>query len=124
MSWHAWFTIGVVVCGIVALLRDLLAPDLIFLAMLAILLAGGILSPQEAFEGFANPEVIAIGALFVVAGALQSTGALGFVASSLLGGSADGRKALVRLMVPVAAISAFLNNTPIVAMFTPVVLEW
>lgn len=124
MNWQAWLTIGVVGCGIAALLCDLLAPDLVFLAMLAVLLASGVLSSQEALAGFANPEVIAIGALFVVAGALQHTGALGFVASSLLGRTGDGRRALLRLMLPVAAISAFLNNTPIVAMFTPVVLEW
>ena len=105
-------------------MRDLLAPDLIFVGMLAVLLASGIVSPQEAFAGFSNPEILAIGALFVVAGALQHTGALGFVATRLFGRITSHRRALLRMMLPTAGISAFLNNTPIVAMFTPVVFDW
>jgi di/tricarboxylate transporter len=124
MSWEAWFTLGVVTLGILALIREVLAPDLIFIGILAALLACGILSPEEALAGFANSEMIAVGALFVVAGALQNTGALGFVASSIFGRIRGDRQALLRMMVPVASISAFLNNTPIVAMFMPVVIEW
>lgn len=124
MAWEAWFTLGVVVVGVGALIRELLAPDLIFLGMLGVFLASGILTPPEAFAGFSNPEVLAIGALFVVAGALQQTGALGFVAVRLLGRITSDRRALLRMMLPTAGISAFLNNTPIVAMFTPVVFEW
>ena len=124
MGWDAWFTLGVVVLGIGALVRDVLAPDLIFLGMLAVLLVSGILSPGEALAGFSNPEVLAIGALFVVSGALQHTGALGFVATHLFGPIHSDRGALLRVMVPTAGISAFLNNTPIVAMFTPVVFDW
>ena len=124
MAWDAWFTLAVVVVGIGALMRDLLAPDLIFVGMLAVLLASGIVSPQEAFVGFSNPEILAIGALFVVAGALQHTGALGFVATRLFGQITSHRRALLRMMLPTAGISAFLNNTPIVAMFTPVVFDW
>ena len=124
MGWDAWFTLGVVVLGVGALVRDILAPDLIFLGMLAVLLVSGILSPDEALAGFSNPEVLAIGALFVVAGALQHTGALGFVATHLFGPIHSDRGALLRMMLPTAGISAFLNNTPIVAMFTPVVFDW
>jgi di/tricarboxylate transporter len=124
MSWEAWFTLTVVTFGVVALIREVLAPDLIFLGVLAVLLVSGILSPQEALAGFANPEVISVGALFVVAGAMQNTGALGFVATRLFGRIRGDRQALLRLMLPVAGISAFLNNTPIVAMFTPVVIDW
>lgn len=124
MSWEAWFTLTVVTLGVAALIREVLAPDLIFLGVLAVLLVSGILSPQEALAGFANPEVISVGALFVVAGAMQNTGALGFVATRLFGRIRGDRQALLRLMLPVAGISAFLNNTPIVAMFTPVVIDW
>lgn len=124
MSWEAWFTLTVVTLGVAALIREVLAPDLILLGILAVLLVSGILSPQEALAGFANPAVISVGALFVVAGAMQNTGALGFVATRLFGRIRGDRQALLRLMLPVAGISAFLNNTPIVAMFTPVVIDW
>ncbi|MGH7962121.1 MAG: SLC13 family permease, partial [Candidatus Binatia bacterium] len=124
MNWEAWFTLAVVALGAGALIRGLLAPDLIFVGMLALLLVAGIVSPQEALVGFSNPEVISVGALFVVAGAMQNTGALGFVATRIFGRIRTNRQALLRMMIPVAGISAFLNNTPIVAMFTPVVIDW
>lgn len=124
MGWEAWFTLAVIALGIVVLIRDVLAPDLIFIGMVALLLVAGVISPQEALVGFSNPEVISVGALFVVAGAMQNTGALGFVATRIFGRISSNRLALLRMMIPVASISAFLNNTPIVAMFTPVVIDW
>jgi di/tricarboxylate transporter len=124
MSWEAWFTLGVITLGMVALIREMFAPDLIFLGLLALLIVAGILSPEEALVGFSNTGMIAVGALFVVAGALQNTGALGFVASRIFGRIASDRQALLKMMIPTAGVSAFLNNTPIVAMFTPVVIDW
>lgn len=125
MSWEAIFTFTLILLGMVALLRDLFTPDLIFLGMLAVFMAVGILSPAEALSGFANTEVIAIGALFVVAGAMKNTGALGFFATRVFGHIGNSpRRALVKMMAPIAGISAFLNNTPIVAMFVPVVIDW
>lgn len=125
MTWEAIFTFTLITVGVVALLWDLFAPDLIFLGILAALMAVGILSPAEALTGFSNTEVIAIGALFVVAGAMKNTGALGFFATRVFGRIGNTpRRALVKMMVPIAGISAFLNNTPIVAMFVPVVIDW
>jgi di/tricarboxylate transporter len=124
MSWEAWFTLGVITLGMGALIREMFAPDLIFLGLLALLIVAGILSPEEALVGFSNTGMIAVGALFVVAGALQNTGALGFVATRIFGRIASDRQALLKMMIPTAGVSAFLNNTPIVAMFTPVVIDW
>ena len=125
MSWEAGFTFATVAVGVVVLLWDVFTPDLIFLGILAVLMAVGILSPAEALVGFSNTEVIAIGALFVVAGAMKNTGALGFFASRVFGHIGNTpRQALVKMMLPLAGVSAFLNNTPIVAMFMPVVIDW
>ena len=124
MSWEAWFTLGMTGLGIVALIREVLAPDLIFLGVLAILLTVGIVTPEEALVGFAKPGIVSIGALCVVAGALQHTGALEFVATCVFGQIKRERRSLVKLMIPVAGMSAFLNSTPIVAMFIPIVIDW
>jgi len=124
MDWQAWFTLVTVALAMVALIWEVLTPDLVFVGVLSLLLVTGILSPAEALAGFSNPEMISVGALFVVAGAMQNTGALGFIATRLFGQIRSNRRALLRMMLPVAGISAFLNNTPIVAMFTPVVIDW
>jgi di/tricarboxylate transporter len=124
MSWEALFTFALIIIGMIVLLWDLFAPDLVFLGMIAALMAVGILSPAEALAGFSNPEVIAIGALFIVAGAMKNTGALGFFATRIFGRIERPRRSLVKMMLPIASISAFLNNTPIVAMFLPVVVDW
>ena len=58
MSWAAWFTLSVVTLGVGALIWEILAPDFIFLGMLAVLIVSGVLSPEEALVGFANPGMI------------------------------------------------------------------
>jgi di/tricarboxylate transporter len=65
-----------------------------------------------------------VGALFVVSAALRETGALEMLTSTLFGRAQGERTGLVRICIPVAGLSAFLNNAPIVAMMTPVVTDW
>ena len=77
-----------------------------------------------AFAGFSNKAVLAVGALFVVAAGVQSTGALQFADRLLFPRSKNLPLATARLMLTTASISAFLNNTPIVAMLIPRVRIW
>ncbi len=121
---QAWLTIGVIVAIAGALLRDMARPDLIFLGGLGVLLLASIVTPQDAFAGFSNTAVLTVGALFVVAAGVQQTGALGFLDRLLFAPSTGLRWALPRIMLPTAFLSAFLNNTPVVAMLTPRVQQW
>ncbi len=98
--------------------------DLLFLGGLVVVTASGVITPNEALMGFGNPAVITIGALFVVAAGLRSTGVLDFVGNRLLGTARTANSALRRLTFTVLGISPFVNNTPVVAMFVPVVLDW
>jgi di/tricarboxylate transporter len=123
-GWDAWVTVAVIGAMIVALVRDLARPDLILAGCLGALLLFGVLSSDEAIAGFANPAVITVGALFVVAAGVQNTGALGFADRFLFPRSARAGLATGRLMLVTASLSAFLNNTPIVAMFIPRVQAW
>ena len=121
---QAWLTIGVIVAIAGALLRDLARPDLIFLGGLGVLLLASVVTPQDAFAGFSNTAVLTVGALFVVAAGVQQTGALGFLDRILFAPSTGLQGALPRIMLPTAFLSAFLNNTPVVAMLTPRVQQW
>ncbi|MBL4697570.1 MAG: SLC13 family permease [Phycisphaerales bacterium] len=95
------------------------APDIIMMGVLLVLLVFGILEPQEAIQGFANQGVITVAMLYVVAAAMKETGAMSRITAVLIGRPKDELSAQVRLTLPVAVMSAFINNTPIVAMFLP-----
>jgi di/tricarboxylate transporter len=132
------FAIGFVLCVLVGALLLLaftrIAPDAIFMAALTALLAVpmptdagwrfGVIGLEDAVQGFANPGVLTIAALFVVVVGLRDTGAIDWIASGLLGRPRGERGALLRVMAPVAGLSAFLNNTPVVAMMIPAVQDW
>jgi di/tricarboxylate transporter len=124
MDWQAWLTLAVLAAVFVALARELASPDLVLLAGLFTLAALGVLTPAETFHGFANEGLATVAALFVLAAALRDTGALEVALSRVLRPASGEKTGLARMVVPVAGLSAFLNNTPIVAMMTPVVIDW
>lgn len=93
--------------------------DIIMMGGLLILLLTGILEPQEAINGFANQAVITVAMLYIVATAMRETGAMARITAIVLGRPKSERSAQMKLAIPVAIMSAFINNTPIVAMFLP-----
>ena len=124
MGADAWITVGLVALMVLAMMRNLAGPDMILTGGLSILLALEIVNPTQAFAGFANTGMLPIAVLFVVAAGVQETGGLDFVVTRALGQPRSVPVAQLRMMVPVAGVSAFLNNTPVVAMMVPIVTEW
>jgi di/tricarboxylate transporter len=100
------------------------ATDFVFLCGLAVVTLAGVISPEQALAGFANPAILTIGGLLAVAAGLRITGVLDWVGRRLLGRAESERGAMLRLIPTVAAASAFLLNTAVVAMMMPVVLDW
>jgi di/tricarboxylate transporter len=123
-EWRILFTLGLIALALTAMVREVAAPDLILMATLICFGVTGILSPAETFAGFSNPVVAAVGALFMVSAALRETGALDMTLGRVLGRNTAARRSMARMTVPVAGLSAFLNNAPIVAMMTPTVIDW
>lgn len=119
-----WLTAAVLVGLLAALFRGRVAPDMLFLAALTVLLVGGVLTPREALAGLANEGVITVAVLYVVAAAIKETGGVQWIVQNVLGKPGSLAGAQLRLMLPVTAFSAFLNNTPVVAMLIPAVSEW
>ncbi|MEQ8494060.1 MAG: SLC13 family permease, partial [Gammaproteobacteria bacterium] len=87
-------------------------------------LALGLLDPAQAFGGLANEGVVTIAALFVVAAGVRDTGAMQLLVDRLLGAPRSERSAQHRLVWPTALMSAFFNNTPLVAILMPVTDDW
>jgi di/tricarboxylate transporter len=124
MDWQAVLTLMTLagVLGTLALTR--IAADLVLMSALALLLFTGVLGPVQALAGFANPGVITIATLYVVAAGLKETGAVQWIARMLLGHPKSQRGAQVRMIAPTGILSAFMNNTAVVAMFIPAIQDW
>ena len=115
-----------VVAGVIVALAVLKsAPDLILAGGLVLLIVLGVFPETSlALAGFANEGLVTVAVLFVVAEGLRQTGGLGMLGRSLLGRPGNLRLVQARMMLPVSLASAFLNNTPVVAMAMPLVGDW
>ena len=123
-SIFAWITIVTVFVMFSVLLFTKLRTDLVFLAAVSVLYVTGVLDVKEAFSGFSNSSVIVVAVLFVVVAGLMNTGVLHMMVRLLLGQPNTYAKAVVRLMLPVAALSSFLSNTTVVSLFVNIVKMW
>jgi di/tricarboxylate transporter len=125
MGFDQLFVFGIIFLTFVALILDVWSPDAVFLAALAIIAAAGVITVKQAAEGFGNPTLLALGSLYVIAGALRKSGALERAGEFVLGKKPGNiQSVLGRMCFSVTAFSAFLNNTPIVAMGIPAVRSW
>ncbi|WP_078553949.1 SLC13 family permease [Bacillus alkalicellulosilyticus] len=109
---------------LICLIKEVTRPDFIVFLALASLLLLGVLTPADAVKGFSNEGMLTIALLFMVAGAVQQSGMLNHLVLRALGNGKKQRLTLIKMMLPVSGLSAFLNNTPIVVMFTPIIRNW
>ena len=124
MDWQAILTLLTLGTVLSALALTRVSADLILMAALAFLLITGILGPAQALAGFGNPGVITIATLYVVAAGLKETGAVQWIARRLLGHPKTETAAQLRMIAPTGLLSAFMNNTAVVAMFIPAIQDW
>lgn len=124
MSYQGWITIGITVAALFFNALTPLPAEIIFLGAAGILLLSGIIDEKAALAGFSNEGMITVAVLYIVVTGLDQTGGLGWVTQKVFGLPKTENGAIVRMMLPVMGISAFLNNTPVVAMFISVVNDW
>jgi di/tricarboxylate transporter len=124
MTTAAIITIGVIVLAIILFATEALPIDLVAISIMIILVLGGVITPEEGVEGFSNKATITVAFMFVLSAALLKTGALQVLAHRL---SKIFRykfnAGILMMMFMIAIISAFVNNTPVVAVFIPVVIQ-
>lgn len=118
-------TLFVLLSAIIAMMLVRVSPDVILFAALSVLMLAGIVDPGEAFkEGFGNKALVTIGALFIVAEGIRQTGGIQTLVLWALGKPRNTQAAQIRLMGFSAVMSAFINNTPVVAILLPIIGDW
>lgn len=121
MTTDAWLTLGIIVALFAALIWDRFPTWVVFVCSLAAIITLDLAPESDALGGFSNSGVLSVVVLFVVAEGMYRTGAISMLISRVVGLPPTERAANVRIQPITAAGSAFLNNTPIVAMLIPVI---
>lgn len=123
LDTDSYFVLLTTIVALLLMCNDL-PPDLVLLGATVLLQLTSVISSADAWKGFSSSPILALAGLFVLARALEETRAVELVIRPLLGRPRYHAAALIRLCVPAAVASAFLNNTPIVMMLIPVVESW
>lgn len=125
MTFEIVFVLLSLLGMVIALVLDKMRPGMVLFSVVVLFLCAGILTPKEMLEGFSNKGMITVAMLFLVSEGVRQSGALGQVIKKLLPeGKTTVFKAQFRMLPSIAFISAFLNNTPVVVIFAPIIKRW
>jgi len=124
MDWQGWFSLGLALVALLLMSSGRFAPHMVMMAALVVLSASGIISADQALAGFSNSGLITVAAMFVVAAGIHHSGGVDLLVNHLLRSPKSVRSAQARIALPVALLSGFLNNTPVVATMIPAVHAW
>lgn len=125
ISWQGWFTIAVVVLLVFCLASNVLPTHILFAFALAVLVVFQCVDSAGALVGFGNRGVNTVAILYIVAYAVTRTNSLSLLAGKLIdvNKAPSLRSILIKLCIPLGAMSMFLNNTPIYVVAIPVLLN-
>ncbi|AFY77796.1 di-/tricarboxylate transporter [Pleurocapsa sp. PCC 7327] len=118
-------TLGVVAAALIAFVFEWLPIDITALIVAIVLVLLGLVTPDEAIAGFGNSATITVMAMFILSAGITRTGAIQIVRDLLMkwGGKSPTQQIFVLGMI-VGPITAFINNTAVVAVFLPIVEDW
>ena len=123
MTIEAWLMVALLVAMFALLVWGKLPTWVVFIGTLTIAMTLKLAPLNELLSGFSNPGVVTVAVLFPIAAGMYATGAITIASNLLVGLPHKLREAQLKIFVPVAGASAFLNNTPLVAMMVPVIKD-
>lgn len=124
MIWQQGLVLAVIVLLFITLCFDRVKPDIATAVAVAFLWCAGILKSSDVLNGFGNNALATVVALYVVVEASNGVTLLGRVIKQFFGKSKFGQLSLFKQMIFISLLSTFINNTPLVAFFAPLVKEW
>ncbi|MEG1904726.1 MAG: SLC13 family permease, partial [Bacteroidales bacterium] len=125
MSAQGVYVLILIVGMIAILIKDRMRPGMTLFTIVILMMASGVIDSQEALSGFSNRGMITVGLLYLVSEGVSRSGALNRIAALMLPQKKGSMSNMLsRMLIPVSALSAFLNNTPIVIIFAPMFKRW
>ena len=123
MSFDAWATLTILAMTFAALIKSKFPAVAVFAAALTAAITLKLASLPMLLKGFSNEGMLAVAVLFIVAAGMYSTGAVGQLVNALIGSPSGNISVQLKMLPGIAIGSAFLNNTPLVAMMIPVIRD-
>ncbi len=121
MTWQMLIVFGLLAATFALMVWEKLSPDIVAMLAFSALLITGILTPAEAFRVFSNEAAITVACMFVLSEALERTGVIETIAHRLNRAVGQSDWTVLLVMLPIVAVlSAFINNTPVVVVFMPI----
>ncbi|MFT5336898.1 MAG: di/tricarboxylate transporter [Luteibaculaceae bacterium] len=123
MTPDQWITLAIVLVAVILFVTEWLSVDVIGMVIISLFMVSGVLTPSEAVKGFSNTATVTIAAMFALSAAILKTGqlgAIGYYLSKVLVKSKT--KGILLIMIITGVISAFINNTPVVAVLIPIII--
>ncbi|MEA5596735.1 SLC13 family permease [Rivularia sp. UHCC 0363] len=120
-----FLTLAIVVLALILFVGEWFPPDIVAIITMLLLTILGLVTPEESISGFSNSATITVMAMFILSAGIARTGAIQIVSDILLNwGGKSPSKQIFTLGFIVGPITAFINNTAVVAVFLPIVEEW
>ncbi len=116
--------ITLIIALVVVLYMDIIRPVIAFFMVSLVLLVTEVISTKDLMAGFANEQIVVVLLLIMLSDVIQRTSVVDVAFQNLFKPSLTYHKFLALLGILVAPISAFVNNTPLVAILMPYVYDW
>ncbi|MDX1628268.1 MAG: SLC13 family permease, partial [Fulvivirga sp.] len=123
-EFQAFYVMGVIILLFFVIYRELLKPAVAFLVAVLFLVIPGVLLPREVLDGFSNQSIASIVLLILITAGIRSNFNLETLLDRLFGQVKSYRAFLATMMAKVAVLSSIVNNTPVVVLMTPYVVNW
>lgn len=124
ISYEIILVLVIITFAITLFVTEALSVDTVSIIVMALLMVTGILTAEEGFSGFSNPATLTVGAMFVISASIFKTGVLNGLGTLLIKiGKRNYTLCLISIMGSAGLLSAFINDTAVVALFMPIVLQ-
>lgn len=124
LSTNLIIVLALVAAAVALFVWERFKPAVVAIAVMGVLLATGIITPEQGLSGFSNQATVAVAAMFVLSAGLEESGAVDKVGIYLSEGLTKRYLlSFVALLAGAGIMSAFINNTAVVAILIPIILK-